>query len=1213
MTTHLSARLAWHDNGWDGCVCQQPHLNASCIVQQNIRDDRNDEQERQSAGIHLSSLNGWLPPCSRDTGAYSPRGYTFVHSDPVERGFLHPVTEQVPPYSCMPAPYRWMREETFRDVCEAQGLKIRGPENVKKDKGWVYEPDRQRQLLDNFWSKVKEGEGKALVFYYVNHGNPVDENAVRLIVGVGRIAAVGPQLYFGGTDPRDPNGFQFPIWTRTVTQNYPNEGFRLPYQEYVRAGHDPKAIACYLPRSALLPFSFIGEHVTDDMAVAILERLIQSVETVRQDAKVPGPWPSHLHWLNDCLAEVWTGRGPFPGIGSVLQYLGCKRGTAFHRIELADFVRRNQDPWAYVRSILEGRSDPPAKYANDFSDARARWRALSRTPERLELLNMLVRFELTTDQVRRMADHDDRKRAGLVATDAELVTNPYLACEFDLGTASSEPIDLEAIDHGMLPEGNAALFVPTDAIVVHDDSRRVRAVAVDVLRSAKDDGDTVLTVHDLLTRIRSRFPERRACKPDRSVVEAEADFYRTHLWFDFASDPQLVALNRLRELEKLVGDTVRGRARRTNPPPSSPIDWRAALVRRFGEPTTEREAAALTEKAAALKTLFDQRISVLTGSAGTGKTSALKVFLEQLESIEGKKSVYLLAPTGKARVRLSTETKRNAFTIHQFLFKENWYMPEIYVLKQEGGDRRSAPTVIIDECSMVSTDLLGTLFKAIDLGLVQRLILVGDPNQLPPIGPGRPFVDIVAWLQENHPQCVATLRTTMRTADDAEIGLGQSIGLAFADGYRSDTVNPADDEILSLVARGRSSGDLEVHFWQNVDELNELLQLRMQGLLDIGLSGDYASFLRSLGVTKDPEKQGNWKDAERWQILSPLRTRPFGTEELNRTIQYAYKGGLIKKAQNQWSKSPKPFGEQLIVWTDKVIQTTNRRKRGWPFSDDALNYVANGEIGIVTKTGTTDEGDHLRVGFSTQSGVTYRYLRGEIDENLELAYGLTVHKAQGSDFEIVFLIIPAEAKTLSRELIYTGLTRFRKRLVLLVEKDTAVLDALRRPEQSATHLRNTFLFNLSLRPDQELGIPYPEALIHRTERGIPVRSKSEVIVANVLDRLGISWEYERRLSHPDDVRDYRLPDFTIGFEGDIYYWEHLGMLSVPSYRDAWERKRRWYEERMGYRVVGPGGNPVPDASQLRPPLVITSRDGEDGSIDAQEIRRMARKYILLEE
>jgi ATP-dependent exoDNAse (exonuclease V) alpha subunit len=1211
---HLSARLAWHDSGWNGRICRHPHLNASCIVQEQIRDGRNDAREREYAGVPLADLPDWLPPCCRDTAAYSERSFTYIHRDPLDRSFLSSTKEELPPYVCLPAPYRWTLEGNFRDICEAEGLNIRGPNDPNKTMGWVYEPDRQVALLNHFWGKLKEGEGQALIFYYVNRGNPVDESIARLLVGVGRLDKIGPQLYFEGTDPKDPEARRYPVWTRAVTQDFPAQGFRLPYQEYIDAGQDPRTIACTVPKNAMLPFSYVGERVSDDIAVGVLERLIQSVQQVEQDGIAAGDWSRHLEWLNNRLADVWQGRGPFPGIGSVLQYLGFARGTAFHRIELRDFVRKNQNPWDYVQAFLDGRSNPPENYATDLMAARRRWQALKSNPARIGLLHQLVRFELTPEQVRRICDPDDRANAGIAANEKALVANPYLISELDLGSVTSEPVALDVIDHGMLPEGDAALFIPRNEIVTHDDTRRVRAIAVDVLNEASNAGDTLLTLTDLLDRIRARFPDRRACKPDRDIFIAEADFHRERLWLALQDTPNLAALQNLHDLEQLIADTLRRRMKRHNADPDPPIDWHQALVARFGEPKTEREIAALTEKAAALGILFRERVSVLTGSAGTGKTSAIKVFLEQLDRAEGQQGVYLLAPTGKARVRLSTATKRNAFTIHQFLLKQEWFLPEIFVLKRGGGGTASVPTVIIDECSMVPTDLLGTLFKALDLGHVKRLILVGDPNQLPPIGPGRPFVDIIAWLRAESPQSIATLRTTMRTADEADMPLGESRALAFADGYRSDSVNPADDEILAELAQGKNEKDLEVHFWNDTDELMDILNSRLRDLLHIGATRDYASFNTSLGIGEKPWQQTEWRTAEHWQILSPLRIQPFGTEELNRQIQAAYKGGLIRKAQQRWSKSPRPFGDQQIVYTDKVIQVINKRLSGWPRNPLPLDYVANGEIGIVTTANKSDKGEYIQVGFSTQDGVTYRYYRSQVDENLELAYALSVHKAQGSDFEIVFLIIPKEAQTLSRELIYTGLTRFRKHLVLLVEGDTETLRRLRLPDRSDTHLRNTNLFALSLRPDPDRPVaPYPEALIHRTRSGVLVRSKSEVIVADVLDSLHISWKYEEPLFPPDNPRNYRLPDFSIGFEGDLYYWEHLGMLSIPSYREGWEKKRRWYEETMGIPVVGDGARDGVDVKAGNSPLVITSRDGADGSIDVPRIEALARKYILLED
>ncbi|RLD97298.1 MAG: hypothetical protein DRI92_05895, partial [Aquificota bacterium] len=908
-------------------------------------------------------LEGWLPPCSRDPAAYAERGFTIVHQDPLEFRKLPAVSEDIPPYSSCPAPYRWMREEFFQEICETEDLSIRGQDDPRSD-GWVFEPDRQRELLQRFWGKLETQS--SLVFYYCNHGNPLDENTPRIVIGVGRITEVGPQLYFGTTSKYED---QYPVWSRRITHAYPDQGVRIPYQEYLRGGHPTDDIICRVPRNALLSFSYGGEHVSDDVAVAVLERIIQCVERVSSDGRVAGDWERRLSWLNDALAEAWSGRGPFPGAGSVLQYLGFSKGTSFQRTVLAPIAKRGENPWEYVLSILNGKKEPdPASYKAGLIKARERWRLLK---SRQALLSKLARFELSPNQVQRIANPELRAASGIDAKEDELVSNPYILAESDLGAVDSDPVALEAVDHGLRPEGNAALF-PDDDEVAHDDRRRVRAVGVAVLQEAANSGDTVLTFGDFLDRIIKRFPDRRACRPDREIVLAEMDFYQRLLWTSLDSDPELVALKHLQSLEQTIATMIKRRGKKVNPAVDPPIDWLGALKRLFGEPKSDREKVALDEKQAALATLFSRRLSVLTGGAGTGKTSVLKVFLQELVRAEGRHPTLLLAPTGKARVRLSTKTERNAMTIHQFLLKQGWFVPDIFVLKQECDQRPyQATTVIIDECSMIPTDLFGTLLRALDSSPLSRLILVGDPNQLPPIGPGRPFADIIEWLQKEHPDCIAPLDVCMRTDDETDVPAENSIALALADGYRASVVSPGDDEVLAAVARGESVGDLEVVFWDNHDELLAKLKGRMAALLGIR-DDDYESVNRSLGIdTKD------WVRSEAWQILSPTRAQHFGTDDLNRLIQLEYKGGLIANAKNPWSKVPRPFGEQEIVYTDKVIQVINRSIKGWP-RDTGLDYVANGEIGIVRSTKKGDRGGYLDAVFSTQPDVSYRYFGKQV-------------------------------------------------------------------------------------------------------------------------------------------------------------------------------------------------------------------------------------------
>lgn len=1188
MTTHLSSRLVWHDRAWDGHVCDHPSQNAYCVVQQHIRDGRRDEQEDACASQPMSSLDGWQPPCSRDPIAFSTIGFTITHNDPLEFRRLPSIREEIPPYSVCPSPYRWLREENFRPICEDEKLDIRGPDDGDKETGWVFEPDRQIELLKHFWGKLEKD--RSLIFFYCNHGNPLDESLNRILIGVSRISRLGPQLFFGKKSPKYKD--DYPIWSRCITHDFAKQGLRLPYHEYLREGHDTSSIVCRIPDGSMLDFSYVGEHVSDDTAVGALERLLQSVQAVKDENKIPGDWNRHIVWLNDVLSEVWRNRGPFPGTGSVLQYLGVEVGTAFQRQVLTARTTKGENAWYYLLGILEGRQEcDEEEYKRPMKQAAKRWAAYSAS--RRNLLSLLVRFELSPQQVHRVANPDDRANSGINATDNQILENPYLISEMDQGGAEFDAVPLEVIDRGMRPEGEAARFLEKSEVIPPDDARRVRGCAVAVLQDAASNGDTLLQFSDMLDRIGKRFPDRRACRPDRELVVGQAAFYQETLDFQAASDAPTMALRQLAELEGEVRGRLKRRVKRTNNAPPSKWSWEELLKQEFREGKgtklpPEVEDRARKEKSEALSKLYEARFAVLTGRAGTGKTSVLNVFLKGLEELEGRRPILLLAPTGKARVRLMDRTKRDdgsvrdAYTIHQFLMRHKWINPDNYALRYQGGDQSGVPTVIIDEASMIPMDLLGVLFRALDLNKVSRLILVGDPNQLPPIGPGRPLVDIVAWLKKDKDRghCLAKLTERARHEDH------NSQALLLADGYLSEEPTPGDDVMLSKVARQDVGGDLEVHFWRDHEQLTTLLSERMNKLL--GLNDDneaYKSFNASIGIANSKNERHDPLRAEHWQILSPVRNHEFGTTEINRTIQARYKGGMMAYTRR---KGPKPFGEQEIVWTDKVIQTFNCRRKAWP-RGNGLDYVANGEIGLVTSTGK--KYDCLDVIFSTQPIVSYRYYRSQVDPSLELAYALTVHKSQGSDFDIVFLILPRNAATLSKELLYTGLTRFRQRMVLLIERDTTVLENLRNPQTSDTLLRNTNLFVTSVRPES-VGRYYANHLIHRTSTGVLVRSKSEVIVADTLTRLGISYDYEQKLLSTDNPSDFRLPDFTVSFEGDTFYWEHLGMLAVPSYREQWERKLEWYEKN-GY------------ADRL-----ITSEDGPDGSIDTTKIEKTARERIL---
>jgi len=1162
LTIHLTARLSWHDRGWDGCICDDPTANVYCVVHDHIRDSRNDEEEIKCAKQPLSEIV-YRPPCCRDLAVYSNKGYTILHQDPLEWRRLPSTDEDIPPYTAVTSPYGHM----FSD-----------------NSTWEYNPEIQIQRLKPFFNALTPKV--SLIFYYLKDGQPFIETNERIVVGIGRIEKIGPQMYFGG--PGNEKGIPYPVWPRSIVQNYPAEGFRLPLQEYVKNGFDATNIICMVPDSLRENFSYVAEHISDDAAVTIIERLIYSVRMVISENKIVGGWQQHLAWLETVLSEIWQNRGPYPGIGAVLLYLGCHSGLTFQKEMLKTNSDRKESLWEFTESILEGRRSAcfPG-HTKDLLEASRIWN--NESVVRRKLLQLLARFEISSEQVERIMHPTKRQDSGLPIDENEIIDNPYLLSELDLGDKELNIIDFNTIDHGVMPP--ATIADASMDIVRNDDERRVRALLIDNLRHAAQQGNTIMSLEEVCRSIEHQLKEGRKCLPDPNRIKASKDFFEEHLQFIDTKAGQLVQLRTLAEDEATIRERLCKMIRKSYE--GEDISWADFIdeVLEAKEQPSADECNARKEKVAALKCAFGSRFCVITGKAGTGKTTIAGALLNGIESIEGKLSPLLFTPTGKARIRLQERTRREAKTIHQFLSENGWIdFKHGYILKRQGGTKKGASTVLIDECSMIPVDLMAALFRAIDWNDVRRLILVGDPNQLPPIGPGRPFADVIAWMDEDEQRRQRLVRLQYRGRfEDAN-----SLALQLSDGYSLGESIPSDDEILAKVAIGdTSNSDVEVYYWKDAEELNRILRSSLYRLvLNNANEGDFRAIDESFKNSDDGIMP------ESWQIISPLRRQFFGTEELNRLIQLEFRKSMIEKSRNrefigQGHQLPKPAGEQQIVWKDKVIHTHNEYRRSWVPGDDKDHerYVANGEVGIVIWAERKNKKDQLSVIFGTQPTIRFKYFTSEVNERLELAYALTVHKSQGSDFKTVFLILPKSASTLSRELVYTGLTRFKKKMVIFLEQDIGVLEHFRKPSTSETLLRNTNLFALAMSPES-VGFPHPENLIHRTSTNILVRSKSEVIVADTLTRFGISYKYEDPLFATDNTNDFRLPDFTIKYEGETWYWEHLGMLSVPSYANAWERKRMWYAAN-GYAN-----------------RVITSEDGPNGSINVPEIEKTIRRVIL---
>ncbi|MBA2712202.1 MAG: ATP-binding domain-containing protein [Rubrobacteraceae bacterium] len=271
--------------------------------------------------------------------------------------------------------------------------------------------------------------------------------------------------------------------------------------------------------------------------------------------------------------------------------------------------------------------------------------------------------------------------------------------------------------------------------------------------------------------------------------------------------------------------------------------------------------------------------------------------------------------------------------------------------------------------------------------------------------------------------------------------------------------------------------------------------------------------------------------------------------------------------------------------------------------------MANGEMGSIVgqfmTRNMTRLPDIVKVEFSSQQGFTYDFyksdFKAEAEVRLELAYAITVHKAQGSEFGLTFLIFPANAM-LSRELLYTALTRQRDKVILLHQGDVGELRQHAGPGRSETAQRLTNLFQSPVLV--EVGGQFlEENLIHRTRRGEAVRSKSEVIIADLLYAKGFTeYLYEGTLVGNDG--SVRYPDFTIddAETGQKVYWEHLGMMHDPEYRARWENKLAWYRDQ---NIL-----PFGEGNGSNGTLVIT-RDDEQGGIDSRRLEQLIEEVFGL--
>lgn len=382
------------------------------------------------------------------------------------------------------------------------------------------------------------------------------------------------------------------------------------------------------------------------------------------------------------------------------------------------------------------------------------------------------------------------------------------------------------------------------------------------------------------------------------------------------------------------------------------IDWERAWAYLDAQETVRLTA----EQKEAIRTALVKRVAVLTGGPGTGKTTTLRGIVRLAQSRGA--SVVLAAPTGRAAKRLAEATGVTATTIHRLLD-----------LRPNGGYEVKSPLqadlVIIDEASMMDLQLADALLRAVPVG--SHLLLVGDADQLPPVGPGAVFRDIIA----SGVVPVVLLETIFRQAEGSAI---------VSNAHR---INHGEVPLM-----GKEITDF---FFFN--------QREAQACADL---------IVDLATTRVPKRFG-LNPVDDIQVLAPIYGGVCGINALNLRLQAALN-------PPDPAKDERRFGSRTFRVGDKVMQVVN----------DYDKQVSNGELGRIVRIDSEEQ--EVSVSFDADLSATYTFQ--DLDE-LTHAYAISVHKAQGSEYPAVIMpVIGQHARMLERNLLYTSVSRARSLVVL---------------------------------------------------------------------------------------------------------------------------------------------------------------------------------------
>lgn len=561
------------------------------------------------------------------------------------------------------------------------------------------------------------------------------------------------------------------------------------------------------------------------------------------------------------------------------------------------------------------------------------------------LMAFLARYELPPVLAMRL-----RQQYGGAALE-KLRENPYLLSSDDCGVAFSVADEI-AMSLGF-----------------EEDSRqRLQAAVTFELAHNENNGHVFLPREKLI----AATAQLLRCEPEQPELALDALIDQGQVVQERVANVDACYLRRLWEAEASVQKRLEALL-------AAGAEGRADAARTVDELERSQGLTYAPRQRQAVELAARSNVLILTGGPGTGKTTTVRGIVALFRKM-GLETV-LAAPTGRAAKRMSELTGMEAQTVHRLLGMSWSESARQVVFAKTEKEPLEANAVIVDEMSMVDLPLFSALLRALRPGT--RLVLVGDADQLPSVGAGNVFSDLIRSGRVE----TVFLREVFRQAEQsAIIRNAHAVNL----GQAPDLTNNQGD-FFFLCRRDPERA---------VTTLVELCKTRL------------------------PEKMGI--PADQIQVLTPTRKGPAGTVSLNRCLQEALNPKAPGKRELLW-------GDRLFREGDRVMQTRNDYDVVWERADGTAGTgMFNGDVGKIVKI--DDSGEWLELDFDGRNAVYGVEQLNEID----LAFAMTVHKAQGSEYRAVVLAaMPAAQSLMVRGVLYTALTRARE-LLILVGDDAAV-------------------------------------------------------------------------------------------------------------------------------------------------------------------------------